>query len=67
MRLGNVERNEQVFFSMDGPDGVVLQTSKAMYESYYRLLGYKQLGPAAPLFPLPQDTEVDAFTPDGVE
>ena len=66
MRLGSVKKNEQVFISLDGPEGVVIQTSRATYESYYRLLGYKLLGPAAPLIP-PQDTEVDAFTPDGVE
>ena len=48
-----LKKNEQVFISMDGPEGLVIQTSRATWESYYRLLGYQLLGPAAALFAPP--------------
>ena len=49
-----LKKNEQVFISMDGPDGLIIQTSRATWESYYRLLGYELLGPAASLFAPPR-------------
>ena len=36
--------NEQVYISLDGPDGVVIQTTMATYGDYYRPLGYRLIG-----------------------
>lgn len=41
--------DDQVYICFNGPDGQVMQTSRSTYERYYRLLGWKLLGPAAPL------------------
>ena len=41
--------NEQVYISLDGPDGVVIQTTMATYECYYKLQGYRLIGKAVKL------------------
>lgn len=41
--------NEQVFICFDGPDGLVIQTTRTTFESFYRLLGWELLGPAKAL------------------
>lgn len=45
--------NEQVYISLDDHDGVVIQTTRATFESYYRPLGYRLLGRAIPALPPP--------------
>ena len=63
-----LKKNEQVFISMDGPDGLIIQTSRATWESYYRAIRLRATR-ARSFFvcPPPQDREVDAFATDGVE
>lgn len=46
--------NEQVYICLDGIDGVVIQTTRATFESYYRPLGYRLLGIAMPKLPPPE-------------
>jgi len=39
----------QIYCCFDGPDGLVIQTDIATYESYYQRLGWELLGRATPL------------------
>ena len=41
--------DQQVFVGLDGPEGIVIQTTRATYESYYRRIWYELLGEAKEL------------------
>ena len=44
-----IDKDEQVYISLDGPDGVVIQTTMATYESFYKPQGYRLIGKAVKL------------------
>lgn len=45
----NARIEDQVYICFDGPDGLVIQTSRTAFEEYFRLLGWELLGKAEPL------------------